>query len=301
MQLTKLSSRQVSPKRRSILVTGMPRSGTTWLARLLSCAPHTALAGREPMNPRGNQFALGHTLTGWARVSIFTPQQQRTLRLAYRGLAPGAYSRYGHRQWAAPLPTTRLVVKDPFAMLSLPAVVKVTGARPVLIYRHPGAVLSSYRRMGWTPDLDEIAPLVAVDSAGPEAGPLSGCEAAAEMARFWVALNRAALADLRDIPDAVIVSHEEVALGGNDAIASLFDLCGLLWNASVERAIERSGSVPAASTKPPPAKRLHDFSRSSLQVAHAWREEVSFEELQTLEHIAGGMLRDLEAARTSLT
>lgn len=301
MQLTNLTKRQLSSRRRSILVTGMPRSGTTWLARLLSCAPHTALAGGEPMNPRGNQFALGHTLSGWARVSTFTPQQQRTLRLAYSGLIPGAYSRYGHRQWAAPLPTTRLVVKDPFAMLSLPAVVKVTAARPILVYRHPGAVLSSYRRMGWTPDLDEIAPLVAVDSAGPEPGHLPGCEAAAEMARFWVALNRAALADLRAIPDAIIVSHEDVALGGNHALARLFELCGLPWNSAVERAIDRAGSASAASADRPPTKTLHDFSRSPAQVAGAWRAKVSLDELKTLEHLAGGLLSDLEAARANLT
>ena len=58
---------------RPILVTGVPRSGTTWLARLLAGSPGTALAGREPMNPRGRQYALGGTLTGWARLSDLTP------------------------------------------------------------------------------------------------------------------------------------------------------------------------------------------------------------------------------------
>ena len=46
-----------------ILVTGVPRSGNTWLARLLATSPGTAMAGREPMNPRGRQYALGGTLT----------------------------------------------------------------------------------------------------------------------------------------------------------------------------------------------------------------------------------------------
>ena len=31
-----------TPSHRPILVTGVPRSGTTWLARLLAHAPHTA-------------------------------------------------------------------------------------------------------------------------------------------------------------------------------------------------------------------------------------------------------------------
>ena len=150
-----------------ILVTGVPRSGTTWLARVLATADRVALAGREPMNPRGKQYALAHTLGGWTRLEDPSSRQRWALRTAYRGLNPWLYSRYGRRQWAAPLPWTRLVVKDPFAMLSLPAVVSVTGARAVFLYRHPGAVLASYRRMGWRPDLDELRPLVErLDASG---------------------------------------------------------------------------------------------------------------------------------------
>ena len=67
------------------------------------------------------------------------------------------FSRFGARQWAGPLPQTRVVVKDPYALLSLRTVVAATGATPVLVYRHPGAVLASYRRVSWSPRLDEVA------------------------------------------------------------------------------------------------------------------------------------------------
>ena len=91
---------------RPILVTGVPRSGTTWLARLLALSPATALAGREPMNPRGRQYALGGSLDGWARLTDPSPYQRFLLRSAYRGWNPMVYSRFGTRQWAGPLPQT---------------------------------------------------------------------------------------------------------------------------------------------------------------------------------------------------
>ena len=47
-----------------------------------------------------------------------------------------------------------------FAVLSMPVVHDVTGARPVLLYRHPGAALVSFRRMGWNPGLAELGPIV---------------------------------------------------------------------------------------------------------------------------------------------
>ena len=132
---------------RPILVTGVPRSGNTWLARLLALSPGTALAGREPMNPRGRQYALGGSLDGWTRLTDPSPYQRFLLRTAYQGWNPMVFSRFGARQWAGPLPHTRVVVKDPYALLSLRTVVAATGATPVLVYRHPGAVLASYRRV----------------------------------------------------------------------------------------------------------------------------------------------------------
>lgn len=66
------------------------------------------------------------------------------------------YGRYGRRQSVARLLWMRVVIKDPFATLSLPVISRETSARVVLIYRHPGAVLVSYRRMGWRPDVDEL-------------------------------------------------------------------------------------------------------------------------------------------------
>ena len=61
--------------RRPILVTGVPRSGTTWLARWLAAGAGMALPGREPMNPHGRSYALAGTLTGWVRLSEPTPRQ----------------------------------------------------------------------------------------------------------------------------------------------------------------------------------------------------------------------------------
>ncbi len=99
--------------RRPVLVTGVPRSGTTWLARELAAARGAALPGKEPMNPRPGQFALAGTLTGWTRLEHPTPAQVATLRRVYRGREPRVLSRYGVKQWAAALPGTTTVVKEP--------------------------------------------------------------------------------------------------------------------------------------------------------------------------------------------
>ncbi len=276
---------------RPILVTGVPRSGTTWLARQLAHAPGTALTGREPMNPHSGQYALGSTISAWAQLTETTAQQARILRRAYRGQTPRVYGRYGARQWAAPLPRTTVVVKDPFAMLSIGSVHQVTGALPVLLYRHPGAVLASYRRMGWQPDLAEVTAALAHPSPPDPADQIGA------LAWFWAALNQKALADLAQIPGALVISHEELATGGEAAMRRVYAALGLTWK------------PPPASTKPAPGsakvnaagKTLHRLDRPAEHVASAWRASLTEAELAHLTTDAGPTLAALREQRLDLS
>lgn len=290
---------RVRTQRPPIVVTGVPRSGTTWLARALSTSPGTALTGREPMNPRGSQYALGGTLSTWTRLTGPTQRQARLLSVSYRGLNPLVYSRYGHHQWLAAAPHIRVIVKDPFAMLSLPAVVAATKALPLLVYRHPAAVLASYRRMGWRADLDEIrAAIPHVLASLPQQSSVDNDISADAilMGRFWSALNSQALHDLETIDGAVVVSHEDVAKGGAVAMQRLFDLLGLRWNSDVARTLAAQGASRNDRHDDPTA--LHNFNRAPEVVSDAWRATISDADLVVVERLASGTMQALDARRT---
>lgn len=295
-----VSQLQDAPRgRRRILVTGMPRSGTTWLARLLAGAPGSALTGREPMNPRGRQWALAGTLDGWSRVSEPSDRQVRALRRAYRALSPSVYSRYGHRQWLAVMPWSRLIVKDPFAMLSVPAIHGATGAVPVLLHRHPGAMLVSYRRMRWLPDIDELRPIVsefqrtAPDRASciPDLPARAEIDGALAMAWFWSALYAMALTDIETIPGAVVVSHETVATDMT-ACRQLHELLAVPWSPAAEAEFLREASGPVD-----PAK-LHNFDRRPADAAVAWRSRLSSTEIAEIEEATATVRSLLHEAAT---
>lgn len=286
-----------------ILVTGVPRSGTTWLARLLAQSPGTALAGREPMNPRGRQYALGGTLQGWVRLTEPTSRQRRLLRAAYRGWNPMVYSRFGTRQWAGPLPWTRVVVKDPYALLSMPAVAAATGATPVLVYRHPGAVLASYRRVGWQPRFDEVASIVAEEEGEqtralglelPEGSVGNEPVTARDMGVFWSVLHELALADVAS-SGAVVVSHAELAAGGEEAGRALADRLHLRWSAAMAAEFTKESSRATVSA------RLHNFDRAPAAVAEEWRTQLEDGETDAIEQVSAATLAKVEAARFRLT
>lgn len=283
-----------------LLVTGVPRSGTTWLARLLASAPGTTMIGREPMNPRGRQYALAGTLTAWTRLELPTPRQRRALQRTYRGLNPRTYGRYGRNQVRGPLPGTRIVVKDPFAMLSVPTITSVTGARGVQLYRHPGAVLASYRRMGWRGDVDEMAPFVAAATGAGDAvaelwesdrARLSDTDA---MGLFWSILTTLALDDMARTPSTVMVAHHELAAGGAAATTRLFDVLGLEVSEQTVAAHHQGGSSQGNESE------LHRFDRNPAEVADAWQRHVCDEDVARIEFVTAPVRARVEQTRLRL-
>lgn len=250
------------------------------------------------MNPRGRQYALAGTLTGWTRLVDPTPRQRWVLRTTYLGVNPRTYSRYGRHQWRGPLPGTRLVVKDPFAMLSTPVISAVTGALPIQVFRHPGAVLASYRRMGWHPDLAEVSAFV------PEVAERHGAigelwargretlSEGAQMAIFWSVLQQLALDDLDRAPGSLVVGHAELAAGGMVAAEALFERLGLVVTAETQA--EMGGAGASAS---PSEGQLHRLQRRPAEVAGSWRQHIDARELAEMEQLADPVLNELATRR----
>jgi hypothetical protein len=198
-------------------------------------------------------------------------------------------------------------------MLSIPVICELTGAVPLLVYRHPGAALTSYRRMGWQPDLAELRPILrehrrthATEDQGLPELPLPGeTDEATAMALFWSALYEIALDRAAGVEDLVVVSHEELAGGGMPAVEALFK--ALRLSVSSETAAEIEHEQPPTQPERPvdgnatgqrPA--LHDFDRSPEQAAHSWRAKLPADEIATMETVAADMLGRLDELRVRL-
>jgi hypothetical protein len=274
--------------RRSILVTGLPRSGTTWVARLLAQSRGAAMLGREPMNPREGQFALGGRLDGWARLENPDPGSVRALRRVYSGLEPRTYGRYGVRQWRGAVPGTALIVKDPFALLSIKAVSDSTGATPVVVFRSAVETLSSYRRMGWTPDTQEFTALGAT---------MDDDDDAAAMAQFWSWGYEIALESLEALAKggrtSVVISHADLTAAGVPGQNLLRRALGL------DPVGQTASDAPSPSGRVDP-ERLHNFDRTPEEVLAGGRAQVDPTEVSRVERLTAETWSRLEAAKLSV-
>lgn len=165
--------------RRFLVVTGMPRSGTTGVGSALALAPHAA-SYYEPLNPLSGLTTVSdyfcfpqpgedqHDVTG----PELRAQIDRVLGLDLRlraGIWPSdpGWRRMvktvtGSRTRVSALrcrldPRVRTVVwKDPFASFLVPVLQQHYGLPCVVTVRSPEACAASFKRLGWGFDLDRV-------------------------------------------------------------------------------------------------------------------------------------------------
>jgi hypothetical protein len=155
-----------------------------------------------------------------------------------------------------------------------------------VVYRHHGAVLTSYRRMGWTARIDEVRALRGEDPAGPGED-----DDVSAVVGLWTHLYDAVVDYAARLPRCIVVSHAELAAGGHEAMAALRAEVGLAPVAARGPA----GVVTASAADDD--HRLHRFVRSAEEVAHGWRERVTPDEVQRIDEAAAATWAALEELR----
>lgn len=162
--------------RRFVLVTGLPRSGTTGVGTALAHAPRAA-ALYEPLNAESglrsvtDYFVLppGAALTSDAYVRSLL-DQVRSLSVRTRSGVWPHDPRW--KRWVKPVtgsttrvsaarirldPRVRTVIwKDPFAALLAPGLAAQQGVPVVVTIRPPEAVAASFKRLAWDFDVPRV-------------------------------------------------------------------------------------------------------------------------------------------------
>jgi hypothetical protein len=152
-----------------ILVTGAPRSGTTWVGRMLALAPGVGYI-HEPFNPTTDPGISGRPFTRFfqyvtaANEASYAPHLERSLRFSYdlRRQLPTVRSARAAGRTATDFATfTRLrlakarpLVKDPIAVFSAAWLADRFGMDVVVTIRHPAAFVASFTGLGYRHDFN---------------------------------------------------------------------------------------------------------------------------------------------------
>jgi sulfotransferase family protein len=247
-----------------LLVTGMHRSGTTWVGTMLCAAGDFVNIG-EPLNAANRQTIFPRRVARWYthidesnegeylayyRDSIaFRPHPFDDVRRMRLG-SPRDPIRVLKR-WAAYLlgraQHRRLLIKDPFAVFSIEWFARRLGCQVVVVVRHPVAVVSSLKRLGYTFDFHDLLQQPSLMSERLDAF-RQEMEALAAKPEDVVGqgslLWRIIYGDLasREKVEATpcVVRHEDLSREPLERYASLYEALGLQLTPSARSAIEAS-------------------------------------------------------------
>jgi hypothetical protein len=276
----------------------MHRSGTTWVGRMLA-ASGQAVYLHEPLNPECAPVLLHEGVErqylylteenedgypeAFARLLRF-PLDSRRLERS-RGQRARRLARLVHARATG----ARALLKDPFAVFSIPWFARRLGAEIVVVVRNPLAVAASAKRLHWGFDsrwvLDQ--PLLMRDRLEPfrrelEAQPDT---LAGQTALLWKIVYRTVLDYSRELPGIRIVRQEDLSHRPLEKFPPLFDSLGLSFGRRARRAIARTTSEknPAETDLSVPGSIMVD-SEANLE---SWRKRLTPDEVETIESATG--------------
>lgn len=249
------------PADRGILVTGLPRSGTSWVGKMLEANGEVVYVN-EPMNPQHppgrspgvlnkqvshrHQYICDDNGEPWARAFA------DTLRLRYHPLAElrrnhapydlARLAKYFSAFVAGRAAGRRALIDDPFATLSAAWFARL-GIHVILLVRNPVSFVGSWQNLGWAGRMDNLLaqPLLMRDLLGPYESEMrelaDSPDSIARTALFW-RMTYAVLDGVADrYPNVHLRRYEDLASAPEAAFHELYDRCGLTWNDQAQQRI----------------------------------------------------------------
>jgi hypothetical protein len=286
-----------------ILVTGAHRSGTTWVGRMLAASGNAAYVS-EPLNVLHRPGVFGARVGHWytyihaSNEDQYLHSFQELLDLKYHVAAEVRsirswrdFLRMG-RDWrtfiAGRLRRQRVLIKDPFAVFSIPWFAQRLNCRVVITVRHPAAFANSLKRLAWPFDFNDLLAQPALmhdhlekDRAEMESIPVD--DIIGQAALLWRMIYRFCHFTSSAHPEFIVVRHEDLSLEPVEGYRSLYLSMGLPFTGKVRDVILHSSSSenPVELSK----KKTHSVQLDSRASLDNWKKRLTMDEITRIRRM----------------
>jgi hypothetical protein len=285
-------------------VTGMHRSGTTWLGAMLS-ASGQFIDVQEPLNVRNRQTILRSRVKHWytyicdSNEDLYLPFYRDALAFRMHPVYDIKRMRLGSprdpvripKRWASfvvgRVQRRRPLIRDPFAALSIEWFSRRLGVDTVAIVRHPVAVVSSLKRLGFTFDFTNLLeqPLLmdqrlARFRSDMESTLRNPRDVVGQGSVLWRIVYASIAEDQQRLSSIHVVRHEDLSLNPVSEYSRLYETLGTPLGAPARRTIARNTSErnPKEVSKKNPFKVRLD-SRANLT---NWEHRLDADEVERI-------------------
>lgn len=263
-----------------IFITGCPRSGTTWVGRVLASAAKTRYS-REPFH-----YAMPHPgshfrARNWfeylapaehARIAQLEPLfrgRARPFARLNRGSSLITRFRWRYEELQRCFGKPLNIVKDPLAVNSAETLAKAFDARVVFMVRKPEKIVKSYLTQGWDFDLAGFVammrPLAIFDEATLDSvEDHRSMETVHRVSHMWRLLSIRARGMRERQPEWSFCRHEDLIEDPKAGFTRLCQRVGIEFCGGVKQFLNASNQKPkteSASVNPLLVKRSIDDLR----------------------------------------
>ena len=300
-----------------VYVTGVPRSGTTFVGKVLSL-PLAVDYIHEPFSPgcgmpgmtqrylyvrptpdteemRAFASEVEHLFDYSLQLKTKVPKRDKWTRQLSKRLAGSRGPFYLRLAKLNPFHEAA-VVKDPTAPFVAAYLRANHGVVPVVVVKHPVSLAASLKRLDWHPTLRWFATqpaLIADYFAAPEERAFlertwkDPIEAAAA---HWRAVHRVLLQQAEQQGGWHILTHEALSAEPVATFQGLFTDLGLPWSSRVERKVLSLTSADHAGAR---KGRVQDFHRDSAALFDLRRSQLSLDERRRIFDITADVALQL--------
>ncbi|MBV6395876.1 MAG: hypothetical protein HFACDABA_01463 [Anaerolineales bacterium] len=291
-----------------LLVTGAHRTGTTWVGKMLAAGGYAYVS--EPLNALHRPGVMSAPVGKWYQYITRENEDeylrafQKTLALRYGLLAelkslrsPRDLLRAGRdlavffhgRIFRRPA-----LIKDPFAVFSLPWFAQRLNCRVVVTIRHPAAFASSLKKLNWPFNFRDLLdqPLLMRDHLEPfraDMRRVAADDIIGQAALLWKmiyavvqqgsTLEGAVSAGPRreEYPSVLLLRHEDLSRDPVAGFARAYESLGLAYPARVREMIRNSsGSENPAELS---SRKTHSVKLDSRANLENWKKRLTKDEI----------------------
>ncbi len=290
--------------RRPILVTGSHRSGTTWIGRTISQHPRVRFV-HEPFNVHSPNQRMGLKLDTWF-TDFKSSNQKEEIITSFNNILqsrPIKYAleickavdmdirtplRFSKSLLLEYLLGSRILVKDPIALLSAGWLYETYHFKVICMIRNPFAFIGSLKEAGWDFDFEDmrkqdnlLTGRLSKFADSIEYMCMEGNESdfIDRVALLWNILHFVILEYQKQYPNWLFVKHEDVSTTPELGFQKIFDYLELDMNTEIRKYIEEYTS----QRNPKDATSYSYQPRNSKLILHTWKERLSNDEIDRVK------------------
>jgi hypothetical protein len=282
------------------LISGSPRSGTTWLAEILGTSPGVNYIKGEPFNPGVSKALFGIHWDDWYPDLSSAQRQLLNIQLPNAFNLKWSFKLLTHRlSWAFKYGNSKDVfrtfkylllaqnkkpslVKDPMALFTLEKLQDVFQPKTIIIVRQPAAFVYSMKRLNWGFSfkvLDNKSEQVKKISSQyqdeiDELNNIHYQEKILERSTiFWCIVYEYLHQLLQKYPEWILVRHEDLSINPFQEFKKLFQKVELKYTKKAEKKILATTSANNAQEAGKGV--IHNLNRNSKQNIYTWKEHLT--------------------------